>query len=51
MRALESAGPKVLIDFAGRTVSVWVPGTWHRKAWLAVRRAASGLATEPIGWE
>ncbi len=51
MRALESAGLKVLIDFAGRTVSVWVPGTWRSKAWLLVRRLATGRATEPIAWE
>lgn len=51
MRALESAGLKVLIDFAGRTVSVWVPGSWHQQAWLLMRRMASGLATEPVGWE
>jgi hypothetical protein len=51
MRALESAGLKVLIDFAGRTVSVWVPSTWRSKAWLLVRRLATGWATEPIAWE
>lgn len=51
MRALASAGLKVLIDFAGRTVSVWVPGSWHQKAWLLARRMASGSATEPVGWE
>jgi hypothetical protein len=50
MRALESAGLKVLIDFAGRTVSIGVPGTWRSKAWLWVRRVASGRATEPIIW-
>jgi hypothetical protein len=51
MRALASAGLKVTIDFANRSVSVWVPGSWHQKATLLVRRMASGLATEPIGWE
>lgn len=51
MRALESAGLKVLIDFAHQIVSVWVPGTWRSAAWLLMRRVASGWATEPIVWE
>jgi hypothetical protein len=51
MRALESSGLKVLIDFAGGTVSVWVPEPWYRSAWLSVRRLASGFATTPVSWE
>jgi hypothetical protein len=50
MRAIEEAGLRVLIDCAGGTVSVWVPGPWRRKAWLFVRRVASGFATEPVLW-
>jgi hypothetical protein len=47
MRALESAGLKILMDFACGTVSVWVPAGWHRAAWLGVRRLVSGWATTP----
>jgi hypothetical protein len=47
MRALERAGLKVLMDFAGGTVSVWVPAAWHRAAWLGVRRLVSGWAATP----
>ncbi len=50
MKALASAGLKVLIDGRGRTVSVWVPGSWPRKAWLFARRAASGFATLSEPW-
>lgn len=47
MWALERVGLKVLMDFAGGTVSVWVPAAWHRAAWLGVRRLVSGWATTP----
>lgn len=50
MRALESAGLKVVIDGAANTVSVWVPGSWHQKAWLFLRRAASGFSTVSQPW-
>ncbi len=51
MRALEEAGLRVLIDCAGEAVSVWVPSPWRRKAWLFLRRVASGFATEEIIWK
>lgn len=50
MRALESSGLKVLIDFADETVSVWVPASWYRGAWLFVRRLSSGFALAPDPW-
>jgi hypothetical protein len=50
MSALEYAGLKILIDFAGSTVSVWVPAAWYRTAWLGVRRLGSGWATTPAPW-
>jgi hypothetical protein len=51
MRALAAAGLKMEIDFHRQTVSAWVPAPWHQQTWLAVRRVASGFATEPVRWE
>lgn len=50
MQALEASGLKILIDFAGETVSVWVPAPWHRNAWLSMRRLASGFSLVPDPW-
>ncbi len=51
MRALETAGLRMEMDFATRTASVWVPGAWYRKAWLFLRRLPSGFSTAPSPWE
>jgi hypothetical protein len=51
MRALELSGLKITIDFTERTVSVWVPGPWYRRAWWFLRRLPSGFATAPVAWE
>jgi hypothetical protein len=51
MRALENSGLRFMIDFAGETVSVWVPGPWHRKAWLFLGRVASPFSTLPPAWK
>jgi hypothetical protein len=51
MRALDGAGLKFVLDFAGRTLSVLVPGPWYRKAWLFLRRIPSGFSTPPVDWK
>jgi hypothetical protein len=50
IRALEGAGLKVLVDFARRTVSVWVPGPWYRRLWLFLQRVPTGFSTTPAPW-
>ena len=51
MMALENARLKMEMDFATRTVSVWVPGAWYRKVWLFLRRLPSGFSTAAASWE
>ncbi len=51
MMALETTGLKLEMDCATRTVSVWVPGAWYRRAWLFLRRVPSGFSTTPVSWE
>lgn len=51
MRALEKTGLRMAMDFATRSVSVWVPGSWYRRAWLFLRRVPSGFSTAPAPWQ
>jgi hypothetical protein len=48
IRPLLRAGLTVTINFAGATVSVWVPGPWYRNAALMARRIVTGYATVPL---